>query len=160
MAKKEEKTNAMRLLERAGICYTPHAYPVEDGAIDGISVAKKCGQDPARVFKTLVTQGADGGVYIFVVPVARELDLKAAARAAEVKSVSMLPQAKLLPLTGYIHGGCSPVGMKKLFPTIVEESALQQDTIYISGGRVGIQIELAAPALLKAVNGKTAAISK
>ncbi|MDO5601487.1 MAG: Cys-tRNA(Pro) deacylase [Oscillospiraceae bacterium] len=160
MAKKEDKTNAMRLLERAGVEYIPHTYDTKDGRIDAVSVAEKCGQDPCRLFKTLVTQGADHGIYVFVIPAAGELDLKAAARAAGVKSIAMLPQARLLPVTGYIHGGCSPVGMKKLFPTVVEESALAQNTIFVSAGRVGAQIELPPAALLKVTNGKTAHVAK
>lgn len=160
LAKKEDKTNAMRMLERAKIAYTPHTYETGDGAIDGVSVAKKCGENPAHVYKTLVTQGADGGFYVFVIPVAQELDLKAAARAAGVKNVSMLPQAKLLPTTGYIHGGCSPIGMKKLFPTVFDVSAEALETMYVSGGRVGTQVELNPQDLASAIKGTFAPISK
>lgn len=116
MAKhKEEKTNVMRTLEQKKIAYTAHAYD-PDGPIDGVSVAAVLGQDPARVFKTLVTKGASGGYYVFDIPVAENLDLKKAAKAVGEKSVAMLPQKELLPLTGYVHGGCSPVGMKSSFP--------------------------------------------
>lgn len=116
MAKhKEEKTNVMRTLEQKKIPYTPHTYD-PNGPIDGVSVAQALGQDPACVFKTLVTRGASGGYYVFDIPVAENLDLKKAARAVGEKSVAMLPQKELLPLTGYVHGGCSPVGMKNPSP--------------------------------------------
>ena len=117
MAKdKTEKTNVMRLLEQKKLPYTPHDY-LASGAVSGVEVAAALGEPPERVFKTLVTTGASGGHYVFVIPVAEELDLKKAAKAVGEKSIVMLPQKELLPLTGYIHGGCSPVGMKKLFPT-------------------------------------------
>ena len=120
MAKqKEEKTNVMRTLEQKKIPYTAHTYPHEEGvAVDGATVARSLGQNPARVFKTLVTRGASGGYYVFDIPVEATLDLKKAAKAVGEKSVAMLHQKELLPLTGYVHGGCSPVGMKKLFPTV------------------------------------------
>ena len=122
MAKKEEKTNVMRTLDQKKIAYIPHAYD-PDGPIDGVSVARTLGQDPACVFKTLVTRGASGGYYVFDIPAAENLDLKKAARAVGEKSVAMLPQKELLPLTGYVHGGCSPVGMKKSFPTVFHRTA-------------------------------------
>lgn len=156
MAKKEEKTNAMRLLERAGVPYTPHTYDASDGHIDGAAVARKCGQNPADVYKTLVTHGADGGYYVFVVPVEAELDLKAAARAAGVKSVAMIPVADINRVTGYVRGGCSPVGMKKNYPTYFDQSALGRSTIFVSGGRIGTQVEVQPTALLAAVSGKAA----
>ena len=115
MAKKEEKTNVMRTLDQKKIAYIPHAYD-PDGPIDGVSVARTLGQDPACVFKTLVTRGASGGYYVFDIPAAENLDLKKAARAVGEKSVAMLPQKELLPLTGYVHGGCSPVGHEKILP--------------------------------------------
>ena len=144
MAKvKEEKTNVMRVLDQKKIPYTPHAYPHGDGeAPDGVTVARSLGQDPERVFKTLVTRGASGGYYVFDIPVTDTLDLKKAARAVGEKSVAMLPGRDLLPLTGYVHGGCSPVGMKKQFPTVLHASALEQETIVVSGGRIGVQVEL------------------
>ena len=143
MAKpKEVKTNAMRQLDTAGISYDVHTYDTEDGAIDGESVARKCGQDPDQVFKTLVTVGDDRTHYVFAIPVKEKLDLKKAARAAGVKAVEMIPQKELFPLTGYIHGGCSPVGMKKQFPTFLDETAVLFDTICVSGGKVGVQIEV------------------
>ena len=112
---KEEKTNVMRTLEQKKIAYTPHEYPA-DGPVDGVSVAAYLNQDPEQVFKTLVTKGAGGGYYVFDIPVAENLDLKKAAKAVGEKSIAMLPQKELLPLTGYVHGGCSPVGMKSSSP--------------------------------------------
>lgn len=156
MAKKEEKTNVMRMLDKAGVPYTPHTYPHGDGRIDGLAVAEKLGQDPARVFKTLVTQGADQNYFVFVIPVGAELDLKKAARAAGQKSVAMLHVADLLKVTGYIRGGCSPLGMKKPYRTVFDQSALAGDSILVSAGRVGFQVELAPRALL-ALCGGTAA---
>ena len=143
MSKKEEKTNVMRVLEQKGIPFTPHTYPHEDGvAVDGVTVARSMGQDPECVFKTLVARGASKALYVFDIPVGGTLDLKKAARAVGEKSVAMLPGRDLLPLTGYVHGGCSPVGMKKQFPTVLHASALEQETIVVSGGRIGVQVEL------------------
>ena len=138
MAKqKEEKTNVMRVLEQKGVAYTPHTYPT-DGSIDGASVAGYLGQDPECVFKTLVARGASGGYYVFDIPVEDTLDLKKAAKAVGEKSIAMIPQKELLPLTGYIHGGCSPVGMKKQFPTVFHETAEILDTICVSAGKIGL----------------------
>ena len=148
----QPKTNAMRMLEQEKVAYTFHEYPHDDGAIDGLAVAGKLGQDPARVFKTLVTQGASRAFYVFVIPVAAELDLKKAARAVGEKSVAMLHVADLLKTTGYIRGGCSPVGMKKRFVTVVDASAENWPTIMVSAGRIGAQVEL-RPADLLAVTG-------
>ncbi len=153
---KEEKTNVMRVLDQKKIPYTPHAYPSGDAAPDGVAVARLLGQDPAAVFKTLVAKGASGGYYVFDIPVADTLDLKKAARAVGEKSVSMLPARELLPLTGYVHGGCSPVGMKKRFPTVFHESCLEHETICVSAGKVGFQVEL-KPAELIALVGASAA---
>ena len=158
MAKnKEEKTNVMRTLEQKKIPYTAHTYPT-DGAIDGVSVAKYLGQDVRAVFKTLVTKGASGGYYVFDVPVAENLDLKKAAKAVGEKSVAMLPQKELLPLTGYVHGGCSPVGMKKLFPTVFHETAQELDTVMVSAGKIGYQVQCKPGDLLALLRGKTADI--
>ena len=158
MAKnKEEKTNVMRTLEQKKIPYTAHTYPT-DGAIDGVSVASYLGQDVRAVFKTLVTKGASGGYYVFDIPVAENLDLKKAAKAVGEKSVAMLPQKELLPLTGYIHGGCSPVGMKKMFPTVFHETALEQDTIMVSAGKIGFQVQCKPDDLLTLLRAKTADI--
>ena len=150
MAKsKEEKTNVMRTLEQKKIPYTAHSYDPE-GPIDGVSVAQTLGQPPEQVFKTLVTKGASGAYYVFDIPVAENLDLKKAAKAVGEKSVAMLPQKELLPLTGYVHGGCSPVGMKKQFPTVVEQSLREKPFIYVSGGKRGLQLKLAPGDLVQA----------
>ena len=158
MAKKEDKTNAMRMLDTAGIVYQVHTYPVEDGAIDAVSVAKKCGEDPEQVFKTLVTQGSDHNHYVFVVPAEEHLDLKACARAVGVKAVEMIPQKELLKTTGYIHGGCSPMGMKKFFPTTFHKTAADYDTIMFSAGKVGYQVELPLKSLEKLIRFQMADI--
>ena len=157
MAKKEEKTNVMRTLDQKKIAYIPHAYD-PDGPIDGVSVARTLGQDPACVFKTLVTRGASGGYYVFDIPAAENLDLKKAARAVGEKSVAMLPQKELLPLTGYVHGGCSPVGMKKQYTTVFDESVLSQPKVYVSGGRIGTQVCCVPADLIKAARATTAKI--
>ena len=158
MAKnKEEKTNVMRLLEQKKIPYTPHTYSHGEGdPTDGVSVAASLGQDPARVFKTLVTRGASGGFYVFDIPVAENLDLKKAARAVGEKSVAMIAQKELLPLTGYVHGGCSPLGMKKQFPTVFHETAAGFDTVLVSAGKIGFQAECRPGDLLKLLGAKTA----
>ena len=156
MAKqKEEKTNVMRVLEQKGVAYTPHTYPT-DGSIDGASVAGYLGQDPECVFKTLVARGASGGYYVFDIPVEDTLDLKKAAKAVGEKSIAMIHQKELLPLTGYIHGGCSPVGMKKQFPTVFHETAEILDTICVSAGKIGYQVEVNPADLLALVGAKTA----
>lgn len=139
--KKEEKTNVMRVLDGKKISYKSHTYE-PDAAMSGEEIAGILGEDPGRVFKTLVTQGKSGAYYVFVVPVREELDLKKAAKASGEKSVSMIKQKELLPLTGYVHGGCSPIGMKKQFPTFIHETATQSDRIFVSAGKVGYQIEL------------------
>jgi len=155
--KKEEKTNVMRTLEQKKIAYTAHAYPHGEGeAPDGISVAQSLGQDPARVFKTLVTRGASGGYYVFDIPVAETLDLKKAAKAVGEKSIAMILSRELLPLTGYIHGGCSPVGMKKQFPTVFHETALLFDTVMVSAGKIGYQVEVDPEDLIALVRAKIA----
>ncbi len=141
-----EKTNAMRQFDRKKLSYAVHTY---DGVISGVDVATFMGQDPDKVFKTLVTTGKSGGHYVFMIPVAQELDLKKAAKAVGEKSISMLPQKELLPLTGYVHGGCSPVGMKKQFPTTIHESAKEFEKIFFSGGKIGMQIETSPEALEK-----------
>lgn len=154
---KEEKTNVMRTLEQKKIAYTPHEYPA-DGPVDGVSVAAYLNQDPEQVFKTLVTKGAGGGYYVFDIPVAENLDLKKAAKAVGEKSIAMLPQKELLPLTGYVHGGCSPVGMKKLFPTVFHETAASLLVIMVSAGKLGHQIACDPKALLALVRADTADI--
>ena len=158
MAKnKEEKTNVMRILEQKKIAYTAKTYPHGEGdAIDGVSVARAVGLEPEMVFKTLVCKGASGGYYVFDIPVAENLDLKKAARAVGEKSVAMLPQKELLPLTGYVHGGCSPVGMKKQFPTVFHETALLYGAICVSAGKIGHQVECDPNALIALLRAKTA----
>ena len=160
MSKKEEKTNVMRVLEQKGIPFTPHTYPHEDGvAVDGVTVARSMGQDPECVFKTLVARGASKALYVFDIPVGDTLDLKKAARAVGEKSIAMLPSKELLPLTGYVHGGCSPVGMKKQFPTVFHESCLDQDTICVSAGKVGFQVEVRPADLIALVEADTADVT-
>ena len=159
MAKKEEKTNVMRLLEKEKVPYTLHSYDHSDGVIDGAGVARKLGQDPARVFKTLVTRTASGGFAVFCLPVERKLDVKRAAKAEGEKSVAMIHVAEINKITGYIRGGCSPLGMKKRFPTVFDESAKEQPTIMVSAGKIGFQVELAPDALCRLAGGSFAAIT-
>ena len=155
--KKEEKTNVMRVLDGKKIAYESHSYE-PDATMSGEEIAKILGEDAAKVFKTLVTQGKSGAYYVFVVPVKAELDLKKAAKASGEKSVSMIKQKELLPLTGYVHGGCSPIGMKKQFQTFIHQTALQYDRIFVSAGRVGFQIELAPDDLISVAGCKQADI--
>ncbi|MEG1431846.1 Cys-tRNA(Pro) deacylase [Eubacterium sp.] len=145
MSKKKthhDKTNVMRLLDQAHVAYESNFYAVDDGALDGLSVAKKIGQDPAVVYKTLVCQGQSGNFCVFVIPVGAELALKKGAKAAGEKSIAMIPQKILLPTTGYIHGGCSPIGMKKNFPTFIDTTAQNLSTMYVSAGKIGTQVGL------------------
>ncbi len=152
-----DKTNAMRQLDRKKAVYSVHIY--EGGALSGTEVAAALGQDPARVFKTLVTVAKSGRHYVFMIPVAAALDLKKAAAAVQEKALSMLPQKELLPLTGYVHGGCSPIGMKKQFPTVLDASAAQYDTICFSAGRIGLQIETSPSVLASVVPLQTAEVT-
>ena len=152
---KQTKTNAMRMLDRRKIPYVLKEFP-----LDGQKAAVHLGLEPARLFKTLVTTDTAGGYFVFCVPSSEELDLKKAARAVGAKRIEMLRQKELLPLTGYIHGGCSPVGMKKLFPTVLDESALQWNVIVVSAGHVGMLMELAPAALLELIDAGTAQITK
>ena len=147
---KEQKTNAMRILDGKKIKYTAHEYPHGKEAVDGVTVAGLIGRDPSCVFKTLVTRGASKANYVFVIPVARELELKKAAKAVGEKSIAMIHVSEITPLTGYVRGGCSPVGMKKQFVTVYDESALEQECIIVSAGKIGAQIEC-APAELAAI---------
>ena len=156
---KEAKTNAMRILEQKRIPYRALEYPHGDGPVDGATVAELTGSDPDTVFKTLVTVGASRQHYVFVIPVRRELDLKKAAAAVGEKSVAMVHVSEITPLTGYVRGGCSPVGMKKLFPTVFDALAERIDTIQVSGGRIGTQIALAPDELITLVRGTTAYIT-
>ena len=154
------KTNAQRILEKAKIEYKAHSYSTEDGKIDGVAVAQKVGMPVEKVFKTLVTRGASKGIFVFVIPVDLELDLKAAARSVKEKSVEMVQVKELLSLTGYIRGGCSPIGMKKRYVTVVDSSALSQDMIVISAGKIGEQIELSPESLKAAVGCEFADITQ
>lgn len=150
MKKNIEKTNVMRVLDQKKVSYKSYCY-VDTGVISGMEVADVLGQDPARVFKTLVTEGSGDAHYVFLVPVEKELDLKKAAKAVGEKSISMIKSKELLPLTGYIHGGCSPVGMKKQFKTTIDASAADFDTIIFSAGRIGYQVQLSLDALRQIV---------
>lgn len=136
------KNNAIRLLENAGIAFAAHEYDISDGEIDAQSIARKLGVEGDRVFKTLVTEDPDRRHYVFVVPAIASLNLKKAAKTAGVKSIAMIKQKDLLGLTGYIHGGCSPIGMKKLFPTFIDETAILFERIFVSGGKVGLNLEI------------------
>ncbi len=151
----EDKTNVMRILDKKKIKYTPHNYTNTD-AVGGVEVARALNEDPARVFKTLVTAGKSKNNYVFVIPVDCELDLKKAAKAVGEKSIEMLKSKELLPLTGYIHGGCSPIGMKKQFKTVFQKEAADFDTIYFSGGKIGYQVELSLQDVNKVIRFETA----
>ena len=145
-----EKTNVMRLLDSLDVDYIPHCY-IDSGAVSGVDVAAVLGIDRERVFKTLVTAGKSGEHYVFMIPVAEELDLKKAASAACEKFVEMIKSRDLLAVTGYIHGGCSPIGMKKQFPVFVDETAVLYDEIVFSAGKIGYQVEIKTDDLSKAV---------
>lgn len=155
MPKKQAKTNAIREVEAAGIPFEYLTFQCE-GAPSGVEVASMLGQDPDHVFKTLVTTAKSGDHYVFMIPVAEELDLKKAASAVGEKAIAMLPAKELLPLTGYVHGGCSPVGMKKQFPTVIDETAQLFDTILYSGGRIGCQLETSPDALAQLIGASYA----
>ena len=154
------KNNVERLLDAAGIAYLAREYPVDDGLIDGMSIARKIGEDPEQVFKTLVTEAPGHEYFVFIVPVCGELNLKKAARACARKSIAMIPSKQLLPLTGYVHGGCSPVGMKKKFPTFIDETAVLYDHICVSGGRIGLNLAVAPEALAGLVDAEFADIAE
>lgn len=155
----EFKTNVMRILDKAKITYKAHTYDHSDGAIDGAAVAEKMGQNPEQVFKTLVTKGAGRDYYVFVVPVLKELDLKKAAKAVGEKHVEMIHVKDINKVTGYIRGGCSPIGMKKQFVTVFDKSAKNIEAIIVSAGKIGYQIELAPKDLIEIVGAKTAEIT-
>ena len=150
MAKKEDKTNVMRLLDQKKIAYEHFSLEGADG-LSGEEIADKLSENPAQAFKTLVTTGKTGNHYVFVVPVAAELDLKKAASAVSEKSIEMLKQKDLLPLTGYVHGGCSPIGMKKFFTTVIDASAKNFNEIYFSAGKVGHQVRIAVEDISKII---------
>ena len=154
----EQKTNVMRLLEGAHLPCQFYFYDAPDGALSGVEVAQQLKQDPDQVFKTLVTNAASGAYYVFDIPVAESLDLKKAAKAVGEKSIAMIQQKELLPLTGYIHGGCSPVGMKKQFPTVFHETVILFDTICVSAGKIGAQVEVNPADLIGLVGAEVADI--
>lgn len=155
MGKNNDKTNVMRVLDAKKISYESHSYE-PDATMTGEEIAGVLGEPAEKVFKTLVTQGKTGAYYVFVVPVVEELDLKKAAKAAGEKSIAMIKQKDLLGLTGYVHGGCSPIGMKKQFPTFIHETATGYDKVFVSAGKVGFQVELAPADLIKVANINTA----
>ncbi len=155
----KHKTNVMRILDSFKVDYKHYSYADTD-AISGIEVATVLNQNPEQVFKTLVTISKSKKYYVFVIPVAKELDLKKAAKSVNEKSIEMLKLKDLLPTTGYIHGGCSPIGMKKFFPTVIDETAKNFDTIIFSGGKIGYQVELSLNNLSKVIKYSTADITK
>ena len=154
----EQKTNVMRILGQKKIKYTAHEYPHGEDAVDGLTVARMTGRDPACVFKTLVTRGASKGIYVFVIPVAEELDLKKAAKAVGEKSIAMVHVGEINALTGYVRGGCSPIGMKKQYKTVYHSSILSQETVLVSAGKIGQQVELSPADLIGLTRGDTANI--
>ncbi|MGN1000038.1 MAG: Cys-tRNA(Pro) deacylase [Faecousia sp.] len=145
-----EKTNVMRILSQKRIAYTVHSYADTD-AVSGMDVAEALHQNPLQVFKTLVAVGTSSRNYVFMIPVCKELNLKKAAQTVGEKKVEMLKAKELLPLTGYIHGGCSPIGMRKLFPTVIDSSAVKLQTIIFSGGKIGYQVEMTLAELEKVI---------
>ena len=154
------KTNALRLAECAGLAFEAFEYDISDGRIDANSIAEKLGRSPDEVFKTLVARASAHEYFVFIVPAAGELDLKKAASAAGRKNIEMIALKELLPLTGYVHGGCSPLGMKKLFPTFIDETAQLFEHIYVSGGKVGLNIAVSPEALAGVINAKFVDIAK
>lgn len=155
---KENKTNVMRILEAEKIPYHPYYYEKKDGKIDGVSVAQKLGQNVEQVYKTLVTRGASGDFFVFVVPVAEELNLKAAAKSVGEKSAEMIHVSEINKITGYIRGGCSPIGMKKQYVTVLDSSCEALGTMIVSGGKIGTQVELAPTDLMRCIGARTASI--
>ena len=155
---KEDKTNVMRVLDGKKISYNSHMYE-PDATLSGAESAAILGEEADKVFKTLVTRGKTGAYYVFVIPVEKELNLKKAAKAVSEKSIAMIPQKELLPLTGYVHGGCSPIGMKKTFPTVIHETAKNYEKIFFSAGKVGYQVEVAVTDLEKVIRYTFADVS-
>lgn len=153
------KTNAMRILDRLGVPYTTHEYGHVDGKTDGMAVAEKLGRPLEQVYKTLVTKGTGPDYFVFVIPVAKELDLKAAARAVGQKAVAMIPVADINRVTGYIRGGCSPIGMKKAYATVIDTSCEQVETMIVSAGKIGHQVELRPADLIAAAGASVASIT-
>lgn len=160
MAKQKiDKTNAVRILEQQKIEYSLYEYEVEDDQLDGVTVASKIGHPVLTVFKTLVVRASAQKLFVFVIPVAEELDLKAAAKVVGEKKIEMLPVKELLANTGYIRGGCSPIGMKKLLPTVFDIAAKEQGRILVSAGKIGMQMQVAVEDLLKLTKGQLAHIT-
>lgn len=157
---KINKTNAMRILDKEKIDYKMMSYSAEDGKIDGISVAQKIGRESGIVYKTLISQGSSKAYYVFVIPVEAELDLKKAAKVVGEKKVEMIPVKEINKVSGYIRGGCSPVGMKKIFPTFFDEAAKLLETIIVSGGSIGVQIELIVEDLVKVTKAQLVDLTK
>ena len=158
--KKEDKTNVMRILESEGVNFIPHEYDVSDGLIDGISIAEKLNQPKERVFKTLITQGASKEYFVFCLPVDCELDLKKAAKAVGEKSVEMIPVADINKVSGYVRGGCSPLGLKRKMEITFEEAIVLYDTVMLSAGKIGRQIEISPDDIIRLTGGKTADLIK
>ena len=156
----EQKTNVMRLLDQKKVAYRAHAYPHGDDAVDGVTVAGLIGKAPECVFKTLVARGASKSIYVFVIPVCGELDLKRAAKAAKEKSVELVHVREINALTGYIRGGCSPIGMKKQYKTFFDSSCLGLESIVVSAGKIGAQVELSPQELIRLTRADTAALTK
>lgn len=154
-----QKTNVMRVLDQKKVKYEPHSYANTD-AVSGLEVAEILGQNVSQVFKTLVTVSSTKKNYVFVIPVSKELDLKKAATAVREKKIEMIKEKELLPLTGYVHGGCSPVGMKKFFKTIIDETAASQETIIFSAGKIGYQVEVSPVDLKKVIAYEFADVTK
>lgn len=159
MAKKIQKTNAVRLLDQQKISYTLKEYEINEAHLDGVTAAQEIGEDVDKVFKTLVATSMKNQLYVFVIPVAKELDLKAAAKFVGEKKIEMLHVKDLLANTGYIRGGCSPIGMKKQYPTVIDEAAKLQETIFVSAGKRGMQICISPEGLEKAAHAKFGAIT-
>lgn len=159
MGKKDEKTNVMRILEQKKISYQSYNY-LNTGAVSGVEVAQALGENPDVVFKTLVTEGKSGNHYVFVIPVEKELNLKKAAKSVGEKSIEMIRQKELLPLTGYIHGGCSPIGMKKQFVTTIDKSAEDYEKIIFSAGKIGYQVEITLEDLKKVIHFQVAEVTE
>ena len=161
MAKEKlEKTNAIRALDKAKLTYTVHTYENDGTAVDGVTVAQKTGLPVEKVYKTLVTRGASKANYVFVVPVLAELDLKKAAKAVGEKSIELIHVKELTPLTGYVRGGCSPIGMKKRFKTVIDATAQDHAAILVSAGKIGRQVELSPDALVGLIGGRYADVVK
>ncbi|MFC4620190.1 Cys-tRNA(Pro) deacylase [Camelliibacillus cellulosilyticus] len=156
----KDKTNAMRLLDQKKIDYAMIFYDSDDGRIDGVSVAKKIGREVNEVYKTLIAQGTSHNYYVFIIPAEAELHLKKAAKAAGEKKMEMIAVKDILKVTGYVRGGCSPVGMKKQYSTFIDESARLLETVIVSGGKIGAQMELKVNDLVKVTDGRLADLLK